>query len=281
MSQKSILITGCSTGIGLTCALGLHARGWRVFATARRSEDVEVLRSRGLESVRLDVTDGASIDAALAEIFARTGGKLDALFNNAGYGQPGAVEDVPTDALRAQFEANVFGPHELLRRVLPGMRAQGGGRIVVNSSLLGYVALPFRGAYNASKFALEGLYDTLRLELHGTGVHVSLIEPGPVTSRFRANAVAMFQRHINIEASPHRAHYEGVLRRLNKPGPAAPFTLAPEAVLAKLIRALESPRPRARYRVTVPAQFFWIMRRLLPTAALDRVLRMVGAGENR
>lgn len=281
MHVRSVLITGCSTGIGLTCALGLRARGWRVFATARRDADADMLHSRGLEALRLDVTDASSIDAAIDEILSRTGGKLNALFNNAGYGQPGAVEDLPVEALRAQFETNVFGPHTLLRRVLPVMRAQGNGRVVVNSSLLGYVALPYRGAYNASKFALEGLYDTLRLELHGTGIHVSLIEPGPVTSRFRANAVAMFQRHIDIKASPHRAHYEGVLRRLQKSGPAAPFTLPPDAVFAKLVHALESSRPRARYRVTLPAHFFAALRRVLPTSALDKVLRTVGAGENR
>jgi NAD(P)-dependent dehydrogenase (short-subunit alcohol dehydrogenase family) len=217
------------------------------------------------------------VDAVLAA----TGGRLDALFNNAAYGQPGAVEDLGRAALRAQFETNLFGPLELINRVIPVMRAQGYGRIVNNSSLLGLVALPYRGAYNASKFALEGLTDTLRLELAGSGIHVVLIEPGPIASRFRTNAHAAFHRHIAAAGSAHRVRYEGMVRRLTKPGPAAPFTQPPEAVVRKLIAALESPRPRVRYYVTVPTRLFAWARRLLPYRLLDRVLLRVSAGENR
>jgi NAD(P)-dependent dehydrogenase (short-subunit alcohol dehydrogenase family) len=161
------------------------------------------------------------------------------------------------------------------------MRRQGHGRIVQNSSVLGLVALPFRGAYNASKFALEGLTDTLRLELAGTGIHVALIEPGPIESRFRANSLAMFQANIDLEASPHRERYRGALARLQKKGPAAPFTLPPEAVLEKLVHALEHPRPRARYYVTFPTHLFGTLRRLLPTRWLDAILQRVSRGENR
>ncbi len=279
--MRSILITGCSSGIGLCAAEGLAARGYRVFATARQLQDVAMLQAKGLEALQLDLDDSASIKAAVDEMFARTGGRLDALFNNAGYGQPGAVEDLSRSALRAQFETNLFGMIELTNLVLPVMRQQGAGRIIQNSSLLGYVALAYRGAYNASKFAIEGITDTLRLELAGSGIHVSLIEPGPISSRFRANAFELYQRYIDKTHSVHRAKYEAMERRLTKPGPAAPFTLPPEAVLAALIHALESKRPRIRYRVTLPSTIFMLCKRFLSDAMLDRVLRQVGKGETK
>jgi NAD(P)-dependent dehydrogenase (short-subunit alcohol dehydrogenase family) len=280
MNDKAILITGCSSGIGLCVAQGLKVRGWRVFATARQSADVERLRAGGLESLPLDLRDSDSVRAAVAEILDRTDGRLEALFNNGAYGQPGAVEDLSREALREQFETNLFGTQELTNQVIPVMRRQGGGRILYNSSVLGLVALPYRGAYVASKFALEGLADTLRLELVGTGIHICLIEPGPILSRFRDNAHAAFQRHIRAEASPHREKYAAMEARLLKEGPAAPFTLPPEAVLKRVIHALESPQPRARYPVTVPTYLFAALRRLLPTRALDAILRRAG-GEGR
>lgn len=270
--KRSILITGCSSGIGLCAAEGLQARGYRVFATARKAADVILLAEKGLEALQLDVTDSASIQTALVQVLERTGGTLDALFNNAGYGQPGAVEDLTRAVLRAQFETNLFGMIELTNSVLPVMRRQGHGRIVQNSSILGYMVLAYRGAYNASKFAIEGITDTLRLELRGSGIQVSLIEPGPIKSRFRANAFAAYERYIDAENSAHHVQYAAMVRRLQKPGPAAPFTLGPEAVLQKLIHALESPRPRARYRVTKPAYFFAYAKRLLPTVWMDHIL---------
>ncbi|MFA7097280.1 MAG: SDR family oxidoreductase [Gammaproteobacteria bacterium] len=279
--QKTILITGCSTGIGRHAAEGLAARGYRVFATARKAEDVEALRAAGLESLQLDLDDSASINAAVDEVLHRTGGTLDALFNNGAYGQPGAVEDLRRDVLRAQFETNLFGTLELTNRIIPVMRAQGHGRIIQNSSLLGLVALPYRGAYNASKFALEGLTDTLRLELAGSGIHVCLIEPGPIESRFRANAYAAFKRNIDAAGSVHRLRYEAQERRLTKVGPAAPFTEPPSAVLKRLIHALEDPRPKPHYYVTVPTWFFAIARRVLPVRLLDQVLLAVSRGESR
>lgn len=277
----TILITGCSSGIGLHAAQGLAGRGYRVFATARKPEDIVRLAELGLESLRLDVADSASIREAVDEVLARTGGRLDALFNNAGYGQAGAVEDISRAALREQFETNLFGAHELACAVLPAMRREGRGRIVQNSSVLGLIALRFRGAYTASKFALEGLTDALRQELAGSGIHVSLIEPGPITSRFRANSHAAFKRHVDAEASLFRETYAAMERRLTKKGPAAPFTLGPEAVLDKLIHALESPRPKPRYYVTFPTHLFAALRRALPHRTLDAVLRRVSRGENR
>ncbi len=279
--QRSILITGCSSGIGFTCAQGLHQRGYRVFASARKAADVERLRALGLEALLLDLDDTASIAAAVDHVLDKTGGTLYGLFNNGAFAQPGAVEDVPTEALRANFQTNVFGPHELTRRIIPIMRKQGYGRIVQNSSVLGLVAMPYRGAYNATKFAIEGLSDTLRLELKGTGIHVSLIEPGPIRSQFRANAFLKYREHINKEKSAFLTIYEGMERRLTKPGPAQPFTLGPEAVLDKLIHALESSRPRQRYPVTVPTKLLWTLKRIVSGNVMDRVLLYFSRRENK
>jgi len=273
MANKSILITGCSSGIGLYVAQELKARGYRVFATARRLEDVKRLQAQGFESLPLDLTDSACIRQAVNQITALTGGTLDALFNNGAYGQPGAVEDLHRDVLREQFETNLFGTLEVTNLILPIMRRQGHGRIIQNSSILGFIAMPYRGAYNASKFALEGLSDTLRLELANTNIHVSLIEPGPISSRFRANAYAAYKRNINKENSPHRKAYEAMERRLSKEGPAVPFTLPPEAVSKRVIHALESPRPKIRYYVTTPTYVFAILRRILPYGSLDWAIR--------
>jgi len=279
LSSRSLLITGCSSGIGATAALHMHQRGYRVFASARKPCDLEPLAAQGLEVIKLDVTDSVSIKNAVQEVLNATGGELFGLFNNAGYGQPGAVEDLTREVLREQFETNLFGTHELTCRVLPVMRQQGYGRIIQNSSLLGYAALPYRGAYNASKFALEGLSDTLRQELKHTGIHVSLIEPGPIVSEFRRNAYAMFQRHIDRARSAHRKVYEKMEWRFTRPGPVAPFTLPATAVLPKLIHALESRHPKPRYRVTMPAHFFALTRRLLSSNMQDRIAHMVSQGE--
>jgi NAD(P)-dependent dehydrogenase (short-subunit alcohol dehydrogenase family) len=276
MNEKTILITGCSSGIGLCVARGLLGRGYRVFATARKPADVETLNTEGFESLLLDLDDPHSITAAVGEILTRTNGRLDALFNNGAYGQPGAVEDLSREVLRAQFETNLFGWHQLTNLVLPVMRRQGHGRILHNSSVLGFVALRYRGAYNASKYALEGLADTLRLELAGTNIHVALIEPGPISSRFRENAFAAYQRNIDPGRSAHREKYLQMEQRLTTRGPAVPFTLPPEAVLKKVIHALESPRPKARYYVTFPTYLFAFLKRVLTDRAMDRVLNRTG-----
>jgi NAD(P)-dependent dehydrogenase (short-subunit alcohol dehydrogenase family) len=275
MHGNSIVITGCSSGIGLCVARGLQARGYRVFATARQAGDVQRLADEGFESLQLDLDDSASIAAAVSEVLDRTGGTLDALFNNGAYGQPGAVEDLSRDVLRAQFETNLFGWHELTRLVLPVMRRQGHGRIIQHSSVLGLVALRYRGAYNASKYALEGLTDTLRLELRDSNIQVSLIDTGPVTSRFRENAHAAFLRNIDQNNSVHRAHYQRVVARLTQSGAVVPFTLPPEAVLKKVLQALESSHPRPRYYVTFPSYLFAYLKRILSARMLDRILSKV------
>jgi len=280
-TARPVLITGCSSGIGLATARGLRDRGYAVFASARRAHDVRRLREEGLAAVPLDLDDDDSIATAVATVLEQTGGRLYGLFNNGAYGQPGAVEDLRREVLRAQFETALFGWHELTRRVIPVMRAQGEGRIIQNSSVLGLVAFVYRGAYVAAKFALEGLTDTLRLELRGTGIQVSLIEPGPILSRFRDNAYRKFLDNIDGDSSPHRDRYRAMQARLTKEGPAQPFTLPPEAVLRRVIHALEARRAKARYYVTVPTYLFAGLRRVLPTAALDAALRAASGGGRR
>jgi len=275
IANKPILITGCSSGIGLCVAQGLSDRGYPVFATARREKDVSKLQSMGLNSLQLDLQSSDSIRSAVEQVLQASGGRLYGLFNNGAYGQPGAVEDLPTDALRQQFETNLFGWHELTRLVLPSMRTHGEGRIIQNSSVLGLVALTYRGAYNASKFALEGLSDTLRLELHGSNIFVSLIEPGPIKSQFRANAFKQWELNIDASRSAHKPAYDAMVERLTKTGPAVPFTLPPEAILEKVVCALESKKPRARYYVTFPTYLLGTLKRLLPTSTLDWVLRRI------
>lgn len=264
MRKKSILVTGCSSGIGGHCARALQSEGWQVIASARQPEDLDRLRADGIEAHFLDYTDAQSISDFFEQAMAATGGHCDALFNNGGYGQVGAVEDLPLEALREQFEANVFGWHQLTRLVLPVMRAQGHGRIVQCSSILGLVPMRYRGAYNASKHALEGLSVTLALELEGSGIHVSLIEPGAIESRFRANALARFHRTINIENSIHRKDYEAQLRRLDQSEASPKRRLGPEAVHKVLRHALTARRPRYHYPVTREAKLGVIARRLLP-----------------
>ncbi len=273
---KSVLITGCSSGIGYDAAGGLRARGWRVFATCRAEGDCARLRAEGFESFALDLSDEGSIEAGLAEALRRTGGTLDALFNNGAFAIPGAVEDLPAGALREIFEVNLFGTHALTRAVIPAMRAQGAGRIVMNSSVLGYTGLKWRGAYVATKHALEGLSDVLRLEMRDTGVRVILIEPGPVTSRIRENSIPRFERWIDWQASARVEQYRAtLLKRLYESRGPDRFELPASAVTAKLIRALEHPRPRARYRVTTPALLMEGGRRLLPTGLRDWLLARV------
>ncbi len=271
MADRTILITGCSTGIGKCCALTMKRRDWQVIATARNEQDLEMLRSEGLDAVFLDYTDADSIASASQYALEKCDGNLTALYNNGAYGQPGAVEDIETNVLRQQFETNFFGWHDLTRRILPHMRRQQSGRIVNCSSVLGLVAMKYRGAYCASKFALEALTDCLRLELRGTDIHVSLIEPGPIRSQFVETARNALLKHVDIGNSVHSEDYQMRLKQFEEGGTTR-FKLEPEAVAQKLIHAVESPRPRARYFVTKPTYAMDILKRLLPDRALDFVL---------
>ncbi len=270
MAERSILITGCSSGIGHDAAHGLKARGWRVFATCRRPEDCDRLAAEGLESFPLDLASSDSIGAAVDRALSLTGGRLDALYNNGAFACPGAVEDLPRGALAEIFETNVFGTHDLTRRVIPVMRAQGHGRVVTCSSVLGLVGARWRGAYVATKFALEGLTDVLRIEMRDTPLKFILLEPGPIGTRIRVNSIPHFEAWVDWQASPRADQYRTSLRRrlYESRGPD-PFQLPPSAVTAKLVRALEDRRPRARYYVTTPTYLMGALRRVLPTAALD------------
>ena len=275
MESKIVFITGCSTGIGYTTAIELKKRGHRVICSARKEADVSRLQNDGFEALQLDLAEPASIQQAVKQLIELTNGQVDGLFNNGAYGQPGAVEDLSRDVLREQFETNFFGTHELTNLIIPLMRKQGYGRIIYNSSILGFVAMKYRGAYNASKFALEGLVDTMRIELYNTNIKLCLIEPGPITSNFRKNAYAMYLKNIEPETSFHKDTYKVMEERLQKEGPGAPFTLPAEAVAKKVIHALESKKPRIRYYVTFPTYLFGYLKRLLPMAWLDVLLRKV------
>ena len=272
----TILITGCSTGIGHSTAKFLQQRGFRVIASARKDDDVIRLTSEGFEAVQLDLASSDSIQQAVAKVLQLTDGKLDALFNNGSFGQPGAVEDLSRAVLREQFENNFFGPHELTNLIIPVMRKQGYGRIIYNSSVLGFVAMKYRGAYNASKFALEGFVDTLRLELKNTNIQLSLIEPGPIESDFRKNAFALYQKNINSELSFHKETYKAMENRLQTQGAAVPFTLPAEAVAEKVFHALTVKHPKLRYYVTFPTYLFGFLKRILPICWLDYLVGKIG-----
>jgi NAD(P)-dependent dehydrogenase (short-subunit alcohol dehydrogenase family) len=273
---RTIIVTGASSGIGAYCARALTAEGWRVFATARKPADLAALEADGIEAFYLDYREPDSIAALFDQVMTRTGGTLDALYNNGAYAQPGAVEDLPVAALREQFEANFFGWHELTRRVVPVMRRQGHGRIVHCSSILGLAPVRYRGAYAASKHALEGLMLCLRLELRGTGIEVSLIEPGPIESRIAPNGLPWFENNIDVEASPHRIPYEKQLARMRAGGTKSRHKLKPDAVHAVLRHALLSARPRPHYLVTRPAKLGVLLKRLLPASLYYRVLATQG-----
>ncbi|MFK5892396.1 MAG: SDR family NAD(P)-dependent oxidoreductase [Pseudomonadota bacterium] len=274
-NNKIILITGCSSGIGLHCATQLKKAGYRIFATARKQCDVDKLLNDGFESVKLDLSQSESIQTALSYILKKTNNQIDVLFNNGAYGQPGATEDLTREVMREQFETNLFGTMELTNSIIPIMRKQGCGKIIHNSSVLGIISLPFRGAYNASKYALEGFADTQRLELYGSGISISLIEPGPILSQFRANAFLNFIKNIDKENSYFKAQYKKMEQHFSKKGAAVPFTLPAEAVYKKLLHAIETKKPKARYYVTFPTYLFGYLKRILSTKAMDWVLRKI------
>ncbi len=271
--QRSILITGCSSGIGFDAAHGMRAAGWRVFASCRKAEDCARLEEMGFDSPLIDYADASTIPSALAKVLEATGGTLDAVFNNGAYALPGAVEDLPREALREVFECNLFGVHDLTRAVIPVMRAQGHGRIINCSSVLGLVTAKWRGAYSASKFAMEGLSDTLRLEMRDTDIEIILIEPGPITTDIRENSIPHFERWIDWKNSARRAQYENaLLDRLYKSTGPDIFELPASAVTQKLLHACTSARPKPRYYVTKATYIMGALRRLLSTRLLDRIL---------
>lgn len=277
--METVLVTGCSSGIGYHVAKGLKERGYNVYATARKPEDVQRLIAEGFKCLQLDYADSASVQDLANELMLLVGTNLYGVFHNGAYGQPGAVEDLTRDTLEKQFAANVFGWMELNNRLIVLMRHNNRGRIIFNSSVLGLISLPFRGAYNASKYAIEGFADTLRLELFDTDIKVSLIEPGPIKSRFRPNALQALKDNVNMEDSVHRDRYKKTLSRLAKEGNVDPYTLPPEAVLKKVIHALEHKKPQAHYYVTTPTYVMGTLKRLLPTKWMDKFIMKTAGGE--
>lgn len=274
--MKNVLITGCSTGIGYAAATTLHQKGYRVLATVRQADDAQPLTEQGIPYLLLDLADSESVLNAFHQACQYFNDQIDVLFNNAAYGQPGAVEDLSREVLRQQFETNVFGTQQLTNLMIAHMRQhQKPGLIAYNSSVLGFVSMAYRGAYNASKYAIEGLADTLRLELRNSNIHITLIEPGPITSAFRRNAFAKYQQNIDKSVSAHRDTYLAMEARLTKPGPAVPFTLPAEAVVDKLLLAMTHARPKPRYYVTFPTYLFAVLKRIFPTRWLDAILYKV------
>lgn len=280
-SDTTLVITGCSSGIGHYCATQLHQAGFQVIATCRKQADVQQLQAEGLNAIQLDLSQSDSVQQAMKTLLDMTHGKIDVLFNNGAFGLPGAVEDLSREAMRHQFETNVFGTQELTNLMVPVMRQNGGGKIIYNSSILGFAAMQYRGAYNASKFAIEGFADTLRLEVQQDNIHISLIEPGPILSNFRKNAFANFSQWIAPSQSHHQAQYQAMIARLETQGPSAPFTLPPDAVYQALRHAIDHKRPKIRYRVTLPTQAFALLKRLLPSRWLDKLLILAGGDGKR
>ena len=270
-TNRYVLITGCSTGIGYCLASGLKARGYRVIASCRRDEDVERLSKEGFETMRIDLADEGNVDEAVDRVRALTRGNLYGLINNGAYGQPGAMIDIRREVLREQFETNVFGTQQLTNGLLPMMLENRAGRVVQISSVLGFICLRFRGPYNASKYALEALTDTMRLEHRDSGVHFILVEPGPIRSRFRQNALRKYLEHVAPRESMFRSTYTELEKRLHSTEDSR-YTLPPEAVLKAVLHALESARPRIRYPVTVPTRVMAILKRLLTDRGLDSFL---------
>ncbi len=274
---RTVLITGCSSGIGLCLAHGLRSAGYRVFTSARKVEDVTKLKKLGFDAFSLDLASSDSIKAAISELYQKTD-SLYALINNGAYGQAGALEDISREALEKQFQANVFGWHELTNLVLPSMKEKNIGRIVYISSVLGFVAMPFRGSYVASKFAIEGLVDTLRLELKKTKIKLCLVQPGPIKSKFRENAFLAFKENVDPSNSDYKREYKSMIQRLNS-DKNVKFTLAPESVLRCVLHALDSQIPKNRYRVTFPTKLFAFLCRILPSSWMDHILSMSDKGD--
>ncbi len=273
IGNRSALVTGCSSGIGLATAELLRSKGWKVFPTARKVADLDALRQAGFEAIKLDVASSESIAQAVDRVLAKNGGKLGAVVNNAGFGMPGAIEDLSRNAMRDQFEVNLFGLQELTNKLIPVFREQGYGRIVNVSSVVGRMALPFMGIYSASKFALEAVSDALRVELSQDRIAVSLVEPGPIATSFSTNCAGQGEEKLDAAGSRFGAAYKDYFQKRRNGGMSEDrFRLPPEAVAGKIFHALESPRPKIRYCVTIPAYLGSWTARFVPAALVDRMM---------
>lgn len=273
--MASILITGCSSGIGYDTAHHLHKSGHFVLASARNIADVNRLQAEGLHAIKLDVTDEKDIHHALLYVNEHFNNRLDILFNNAGFGQPGALEDIPSQALKEQFETNVIGLHNLTRAFIPLMRQQGGGKIIQHSSVLGFISLKYRGAYNASKYAIEALCDTYRLELKGSNIFMISLHTGPIASKFRENAMPHFYHYVEIDKSSHKQAYETELIKRKSEKENDRFTQTSTAVITVIEKILISERPRPFYNITMATKILYLLKKVLPTTLLDAILKRI------
>lgn len=279
MQPKTIFITGTSSGIGYDLAYNLTKQGHKVIASCRNPKDVDKLNQEGIKCISLDVSDESSVANAFTELKNLTKGKLDVLINNAGFGQAGALEDLSLDDIRAQFEVNVFGLINVTKHAIPLMRVNGQGRIINISSVLGIISLPFRGAYNASKYAVEGLSDTLRLELKSSNIKVISIQPGPISSNFRTTSLKKTAESIDLESSYFKQQYQKIIANSDKIKNDSIFTKKPGAVTKKVIHAITAKRPKEKYLITMPTFLFFWLKRLLPTKILDNLLLFVSKEE--
>jgi len=275
---KNILITGVSPGgIGYFCALGLKAQGHLVVGTVRSDEDEQALSEQGIATVRMEMLDYSSIDRGFAQALGLLNGRIDILFQNAGFGQAGFVEDLPVAAFEEQFKVNVFALHHLNTLLIPVMRAQGQGRIIIHSSVLGFVAMACRGAYVATKFALEGMVQAMRIEMQGSGVEVAMLNTGPVVSNFRRNASKALFKHVDLTQGPNTDRYQSlVLPRLEALEDDSHANYGPETVFKALSHAVNSPRLRTHYYITPPTKLLFWLKKILPTRTLDALLRRAG-----
>lgn len=273
VDDKSVLVSGCSSGIGLATAKLLREKGWTVFPTARKVEDLDMLEQNGFQSIQMDVSSSVSINAAVEEVLSENNGHLGAVVNNAGFGMPGAIQDLTRDAMRHQFEVNLFGLQELTNRLIPVFREQGYGRIVNVSSVVGRIALPFMGIYSASKFALEAVSDVQRVELSPDHISVSIVEPGPIQTRFSTNCAGEGEVALDTEQSRFGPSYRKYFDKRRNGGMSEDrFRLPPEAVAEKILHAVESRNPKIRYCVTLPAHLGSLAARFVPAGLIDRVL---------
>jgi len=273
IDNRSVLVTGCSSGIGLAAAELLRSKGWRVFPTARKVADLDALKQSGFDAIKLDMASSESVRLAAEWVLSKNGGKLGAVVNNAGFGMPGAIEDLSRDAMRDQFEVNLFGLQELTNQLIPVFRKQGHGRIVNISSVVGRMSLPFMGIYSASKFALEAVSDALRVELSQDRIAVCLVEPGPIRTSFSTNCAGQGEKKLNAAGSRFGGAYKQYFEKRRNGGMSEDrFRLPPEAVAQKILHALESPHPKIRYCVTLPAYLGSFAARFVPAALLDRAM---------
>ena len=273
MKTKNILITGCSSGIGKNVAITLHNKGWRVFATCRSKTDCTFFTKLGIESFPLDLLKEESINCAVNLVKEKTKSQLDVLFNNGAYAIPGAIQDIPRSAMREIFEVNVFGQIDLINRCIPLMMNSDYPKVINCSSVLGFISLPYRGLYSATKYSIEALTDALRRENYDSKIKFVLIQPGPINTDIKKKSIKHFEKWIDWKKSVHQKTYENkVIKRLydnNYKDSFNVYELQPDEVTKILINVLNSKKPKARYKITIQTKIAQIMTKLLPTNTLD------------